>query len=88
MFPLTPSIKPKLGAEKISRGFGARNCAPSSPVMNPIDFNVWSMLETETCRSPHTTAESLKVSLVKDWAKIPQKKLHAVVESFRGRIER
>jgi len=45
------------------------------------------MLETEACRSPHTTVESLKVSLVKAWAKKPQK-LRAAVESFRGRIER
>ena len=45
------------------------------------------MLETEAGRSPHTTMESLKVSLVKDWAKIP-KKMRAAVESFRGRIER
>ena len=38
---------------------------PSSPDLNPIDFSVWSILETEACRSPHTTVESLKVSLVK-----------------------
>lgn len=61
---------------------------PSSPDLNPMDFSVWSMLETEACRSPHTTVESLKVSLVKAWAKIPQKKLRAAVESFRGRLER
>ena len=53
-----------------------------------MEFSVWSMLETEACRSPHTTVESLKVSLVKAWAKIAQKKLRAAVESFRGRIER
>ena len=61
---------------------------PSSPDLNPMDFSVWSMLETEACCSPHTTVESLKMYLVKVWAKIPQKKLRAVVESFRGQIER
>ena len=39
---------------------------PSSPDLNPMDFSVWSMLETEVCRSPHTTVESLKVFLVKN----------------------
>jgi len=57
--------------------------SPSSPDLNPI----WSMLETETCCSPHTTVEFLKVSLVKAWTRILQKKLCAAVESFRGRIE-
>ena len=59
----------------------------SSPDLNPMDFSVWSMLETEVCCSPHTTVESLKVSLVIGLAKIPQK-LRAAVGSFRGRIER
>ena len=45
------------------------------------------MLDTEACRSPHTTVVSLNVSLVKAWVKIPQKKLRAAVDSFRGRIE-
>ena len=40
----------------------------------PMDFSVCSMLETEACRSPHTTVESLKESLVKAWAKMTQKK--------------
>ena len=60
---------------------------PSSPNFNPMDFSVWSMLETEACHSPHKTVEALEVSLVKAWAKIPQKKLCAAVESFRGRLE-
>ena len=61
---------------------------PSSPDLNPMNFSVWFMLETEVCCSPHKTVEALKVSLVKAWAKIPQKKLCAAVESFRGRLER
>ena len=62
--------------------------SPSFPALNTLDFSVQSMLKTEACRSSHITVESLKVSLVKAWAKIPQKKLRAAVVSFRGRIER
>ena len=87
VLPRIPPIKSRLGAKTISCSFGARNCG-SSPDLNPMDFSVWSMLETEACRSSHTTVESLKVSLVKVRAKIPQKKLRAAVESFRGQIER
>ena len=60
----------------------------SSPDLNLMDFSVWSMLETEVCRSPHKIMESLKVYLVEVWVKIPQSKLSAAVESFRGQIER
>ena len=52
-----------------------------------MDVSFWFMLGSEACHSPHTTVESLKVSLVKAWVKVPQKKLLAAVESFRGRIE-
>ena len=52
-----------------------------------MDFSVWSMLDTEAWRSPNTTVEYLKVSLVKAWVKILQKKLRLAVESFRGQIE-
>ena len=87
--PLTLPTKPKLGAETISPRFWSKELwPPSSPDLNPMDLSVWSMLETEACRSPHTTVESLKVSLVEALAKIPQKKLRAAVECFRGRIER
>ena len=39
-------------------------------------------------QSWNTTVESLKASLIKARAKIPQKKLRAAVKNFRGRIER
>ena len=53
---------------------------PPAPDLNPLDFNIWLILETEACVK-HT-------SLKKAWAKIPQEKLHVSVESFRGRLER
>ena len=61
---------------------------PASPDLNPLDFNVWSMLETEASAAPHDTVETLKASLKKSWAKIPQEKLCVSVESFRGRLEK
>ena len=70
VLPLTP---PQLEG-KFPRFWSKELWPPSSPDLNRMDFSVWSMLETEACRSPHTTVESLKVSLVKAWAKIPQKK--------------
>ena len=46
------------------------------------------MLETESCCSLHTTVDYLEKFSVEVRTKILQKKLCAVVEIFRGRIER
>ena len=61
---------------------------PASPDLNPLDFNIWSILEAEACAKTHDTVEGLKVFLKKAWAKIPQKKFWVSVEGFRGRLER
>ena len=61
---------------------------PVSPDLNPLNFNIWSILEAKSCAKIHDTVEGLKVSLKRARAKIPQKKLLVSVESFRGRLER
>ena len=48
---------------------------PSSPDLNPMDYCVWGILESEACDSSHTSVEALKRSLLKAWGKIPQEKL-------------
>ena len=69
--------------------FSPKNIWPSSsPDLNPMDFSIWSILEKNSCAMPHSTLESLKKTLVREWEKIPQKTIRAAVESFRGRIER
>ena len=32
---------------------------PSSPDLNPMDFSIWSILESRACAKPHKSAESL-----------------------------
>jgi len=61
---------------------------PSSPDLNPLDFCVWSILEKEACATAHDNTETLKKSLEREWAKIPQETFRAAVKSFRGRLER
>ena len=71
---------------------------PSSPDLNPLDFSLWSILESNTCAKSHKNIESLKKSLTEEWAKIPQqtmrtavrsvpKRLRAVVKNLGGYIE-
>ena len=56
---------------------------PSSPDLNPIDFSVWSILEKNACSMPHKNVESLKKSLIREWANILQEFFCATVKSFR-----
>ncbi|KAI6660137.1 Transposase [Oopsacas minuta] len=36
---------------------------PYSPDLNPMDYSIWSILETKACAKAHTNVESLKESL-------------------------
>ena len=37
-----------------------------SPDLNPLNFSIWSILETQACSSTHPTEEALKAKLVKE----------------------
>ncbi|KAI6648699.1 MhmaT1 transposase [Oopsacas minuta] len=56
---------------------------PYSPDLNPMDYSVWSILENKACSVSHNTVSSLKISLCREWEKIPQETLRAAVEGFR-----
>ena len=60
---------------------------PSFPDLNPIDFCVWSFLETKSCFVAHTSVEDLKQSLFRKWSKIPQEHYRAAVDEFQRRLD-
>ena len=53
-----------------------------SPDLNPLDFSIWSILETKVCSSPHLTVNALKARLVKEWAANSQETIRAGCASF------
>ena len=59
---------------------------PYSPDLNPMDYSIWSILETKACSKSRKSIESLKKSLVVEWEKVPQEVLRAAVEALQGRI--
>ena len=59
----------------------------SSPDLNPMDYSVWSYLESKACAKPHSSLAALKRSLVKEWAKIDTNYLCAVVDAFPDRLK-
>ncbi|KAI6656176.1 hypothetical protein LOD99_1509 [Oopsacas minuta] len=59
---------------------------PYSPDLNPMDYSVWSILESRVCAKSHKSIDSLKRKLREEWEKIPQDVLRAAVEALPGRI--
>ncbi|KAI6649596.1 Transposase [Oopsacas minuta] len=60
---------------------------PSSPDLNPLDFSLWSILESRTCSKSHTNIESLKTSLRREWENIPQEMVRTAVAVVNQRLK-
>jgi hypothetical protein len=61
---------------------------PSSPDLNPLDFSVWSVVESKACKTPHNSIASLKISVAKAWRALKPDYLIKTCREFRPRLER
>lgn len=59
----------------------------ASPDLNPLDYEIWSKLEEKVCSKPHTSIESLKKSLTREWDKFPMEKVRSCIEAWRHRLQ-
>ncbi len=59
----------------------------NSPDANPMDYSVWSILESKACATKCITEEVLKRALKKAWSKITLEQLSAVVDNFPKRLK-
>ncbi|QQP58483.1 Uncharacterized protein FKW44_003818 [Caligus rogercresseyi] len=60
---------------------------PSSPDLNPLDFFWWGAIESKTNRTPHLNLDSLKATIIKEWANYPEKHIINACKRFRPRLE-
>ena len=60
---------------------------PNSPDLNPMDYYVWSVVERETNRHPHSTIAALKAAIVQVMSKMNRDPLITACGRFRARIE-
>ena len=60
---------------------------PSSPDANPLDYFVWGYLKPKVCATSHSTVDSLKTAIVREWDAMPSEMLVKACNSFRGRLE-
>ncbi|KAF2367228.1 hypothetical protein FHG87_002014 [Trinorchestia longiramus] len=59
----------------------------SNPDLNPLDFTIWSILESRVLATPHTSLESLKAKLQREWEVIPQEQIRAACGTFLNRLK-
>lgn len=60
---------------------------PYSPDLNPMDYSVWSVLETKACSSTQPDVAALKASIRRQWAALPAPYVRRACASFRRRLE-
>ena len=64
----------------------ANDWPPYSHDLNPLDFSVWSILESRGCSKPFENVKQLKASLVKAWNSIDDDTIRKIVDQFPDRL--
>lgn len=58
----------------------------NSPDLNPLDFSVWSVIESKVCSTRHASLDSLKASLIEAWNEMSEDYLRATCDAFVSRL--
>ncbi|QQP37277.1 Uncharacterized protein FKW44_017492 [Caligus rogercresseyi] len=59
----------------------------SSPDLNPLDFSVWSVLESHACKTSHANLTSLQQAIVEAWDNLTEEYIKKSCASVRRRVE-
>ncbi|RCN51257.1 hypothetical protein ANCCAN_02618 [Ancylostoma caninum] len=60
----------------------------NSPNLNPLDFSVWSVVESKACSIRHQNLEELKAALTKAWQEMGSDYLRMTCDAFMKRLRR
>lgn len=83
----TANISQRWCSENLQRFWQKEKWPPCSPDLNPMDFSIWSILETKACSKIHHSVRELKQSLERAWEEIPQETLRAAVGDVKRRLQ-
>lgn len=85
-----PSHKARINQEwlknHVPRFISSTQWLSNSPDANPMDFSIWSILESKVRTKKYTSMDALKKAIVREWAKIPQAHIRAACNSFFDRL--
>ncbi|QQP37895.1 Putative transposable element [Caligus rogercresseyi] len=59
----------------------------SSPDLNPLDFSVWSVLESHACKTSHANLTSLQQAIVEAWDNLTEEYIKKSCAGVRRRVE-
>ena len=59
---------------------------PNSPKLNPMDYYVWSRLESMVYTSKVTDVVQLKERIIDCWKENPQEEINKAIDAFRTRL--
>lgn len=59
-----------------------------SPDLNPLDYSLWDILESEVCATRHPNLESLKRSIVEKAASMPLEVIHTAISKWPERLKK
>ena len=68
-----------------SKSFWSKEFWPPSPDLNPMDFEIWSILERKACAISHSNVKKLKKSK-ESWAKIESETIRAKYDQVIYRL--
>ena len=60
---------------------------PYSPDLNPMDYSIWSILESKVYTKTYKSVEYLKRALKKEWDKLSLETVAKVVDNFPKRLK-
>lgn len=72
--------------ERVPRLISSQEWPPYSPDLNPMDYSIWSILEARVSSKKYQCVDSLKASLQREWAAIPQQIVRSACTSFITRL--
>ena len=62
------------------------NWPPNSCDLNPLDYFIWSRLESAVYRVKITSMEQLKERVEQCWCELPQSEINKAIDGFRKRL--
>ncbi|KAF2344942.1 hypothetical protein FHG87_024302 [Trinorchestia longiramus] len=57
------------------------------PDLIPLDFSIWFILKARVLATPHTSLESFKAKLQREWEAIPQEQIRVACDAFLNRLK-
>ncbi|KAF2367522.1 Multihem cytochrome [Trinorchestia longiramus] len=61
---------------------------PQLPDLNPLDYSVWTHIESKACKVCHNSVEDLKSSVNRSWATMRKDCIRKVCKGFHPRLSR